>query len=109
MITSTFVVAGESAQDRLTAMIEAEVQEFCQSVHGTSGSLSREAIQTAPRSGSGPPHILVDHRGFQCAGIENASLLQGGFCGLTMDGMKCLVKVFEYRKSRYVETTSYLR
>lgn len=109
LTVATTVAAEENARERLTDKIESEAKKFCLSTHGSSGSLSPRAIKTAPGSSSTHPDLIVDYRGISCAGVENAPLLQGGFCGLTMEGMKCQVKVFKYQTGSYVETKSYLK
>ena len=109
LTVATTIAAAEDARERLTDKIESEAKEFCRSTHGTSGSLSPRAIKTAPGSSSTHPDLIVDYRGISCEGVKNAPLLQGGFCGLTMEGMKCQVKVFKYRKGNYVESKSYLK
>lgn len=93
----------------LKSQIEDEAKKFCRSVHGTNGSLLPSAIKSAANSNAKHPDMIVNYRGIQCSGVENAPLLQGGFCGLTMDGMKCQVKVFKYRAGKYVEAGSYLK
>jgi hypothetical protein len=61
-----------------------------------------------PNGEGTPPDLVVSFRGIQCAGVDNAPLKQGGFCGLTRDGMKCHVEVYGYKDGEYTETRSYL-
>jgi len=98
----------DTARQALQAQIEAEAREFCRTVHHTSGSLGPSAIKPAAGSSSRHPDLIVRYAGIRCAGVESPAMAQGGYCGLTMEGMKCEAKLFKYRDGRYTEAKSWL-
>lgn len=98
----------QEARERLRADILARARDFCRSVHDAEGSLRPGAITDEEKPGGGAPDLVVSYRGIECAGIEDAPLKLGGFCGLTMDGMKCHVEVYSFKNGDYVEARSYL-
>lgn len=101
------VCAAETARDRLVERIEKTADRFCKT-HNTSGSLHEAAIKVVPDSGADNPNLLVRYYYIQCAGVDKAPMQQGGFCGLTMEGMKCQVEEYAYRNGDYVKVRSYM-
>ena len=99
--------AVEAARDRLVEKIEKTADQFCQA-HHTNGSLHEAAIKVVPGSGADNPNLLVRYYYIQCAGVDKAPMQQGGFCGLTMEGMKCQVEEYAYRNGDYVKVRSYM-
>lgn len=93
------VAAGDdSAMDRLVAEMEKTADDFCSS-HNTSGSLHEAAV--VPVSDSDKPNLLVRYYYIVCDGVDKAPMKQGGFCGLTTEGIKCKVEEYEYRDGEY--------
>lgn len=97
------VDGARNARARLEAKILDEAEAFCRKAYGSKAELDAGTITALNGKGSAHPDLAVTYRGFSCAGVKGAALKPGGFCGLTMDGLKCQRKVFSIRDGDYEE------
>lgn len=93
----------EAARAELHARLEREITDFCRTVHKSVPSVAVSTIETASAGSSGYPDLVFKYKNVGCEGVETAALQQGGYCGLSMDGMVCAVKTFAYTDGRYEE------
>lgn len=93
----------EAAKAELHARLEREFTDFCKTVHKSVPTVAVSTSEIASSGSSGYPDLVFKYKNVGCEGVENAALQQGGYCGLSMDGMVCAVKTFAYTDGRYEE------
>ena len=102
-IVSSSFASPASAKAELHSRLEGKIADFCKNVHNSVPSIPVSTIVTTAGGAGDYPNLLFKYKYIGCKGVDKPALKQGGFCGLTMNGMVCAVKTFSYRDGNYVE------